>query len=403
MKSLVNFGRNEDMFWKNFGYSYAGILYLGFLNWLKDKLIESNISEVFFFARDGWIMEKTFDIIFPNSSSNVHTHYLYSSRRMFNIASLEILTNDDINFFLSGSTILTVKEYLNRIGVTFDKARDVVKAFGLSGDEFVDSELKKEQIKEIFFDLEESILENAKLERENLIKYLKLNYVFDFNNIALVDIGWFGSMQYSLNKILRSYNSNTQLKGLYLGTFMSETTRDLNMEAFLFNKQKPIEYFELVYKCVEVFELLFSSSEPSVLSVEVDNSNVLMKFDVNDNNIDKITILNDIHNSALNFIKDNRLFYSGSNAKIANYYKDRIYETFHRLLFEPTFEEVVKIGNINHAEGFGQGTKLRPIVIMKPIEEYYSDLTKVVNDYKNSFWRTGFTKYLYYEQRNRKR
>ena len=173
MKSLVNFGRNEDMFWKNFGYSYAGILYLGFLNWLKDKLIESNISEVFFLARDGWIMKKTFDIMFPNSSSNVHTHYLYSSRRMFNIASLEILTNDDINFFLSGSTILTVKEYLNRIGVTFDKARDVVKAFGLSGDEFVDSELKKEQIKEIFFDLEESILENAKLERENLIKYLK--------------------------------------------------------------------------------------------------------------------------------------------------------------------------------------------------------------------------------------
>ena len=84
-------------------------------------------------------------------------------------------------------------------------------------------------------------------------------------------------MQYSLNKILRSYNSNTQLKGLYLGTFMSETTRDLNMEAFLFNKQKPIEYFELVYKCVEVFELLFSSSEPSVLSVEVDNTNIIVR------------------------------------------------------------------------------------------------------------------------------
>ncbi len=60
------------------GYKYGGPAIWGYMNWLKEKLSEQKITDVLFVARDGYTLQKVFNL--SDTTKQYHTAYIYASR-----------------------------------------------------------------------------------------------------------------------------------------------------------------------------------------------------------------------------------------------------------------------------------------------------------------------------------
>ena len=62
-----------------FGNRYLGPFLTAFACWLEDNVQADKISRLFFLSRDGYMMKKAYEGIFPYS--NVECRYVYFSRK----------------------------------------------------------------------------------------------------------------------------------------------------------------------------------------------------------------------------------------------------------------------------------------------------------------------------------
>ncbi len=77
--------KNKD-YWNKIGVKLAGPIILSYSTWLIKQLRKDNIKDVYFVARDGYLIEKTFEMLAPGE---FRTHYLYAPRRVSNICNLD--------------------------------------------------------------------------------------------------------------------------------------------------------------------------------------------------------------------------------------------------------------------------------------------------------------------------
>eukprot|EP00833_Pecoramyces_ruminatium_P011666 jgi/Orpsp1_1/1185698/evm.model.c7180000094875.1 len=86
----IHFEKNYNNYWYEFGYKYGGPVILGYMQWLDEYLKKDKILKALFVARDGYTLEKVFNII---KTSDTSTYYLYLPRKIAN------------NFFNKNKTI----------------------------------------------------------------------------------------------------------------------------------------------------------------------------------------------------------------------------------------------------------------------------------------------------------
>lgn len=86
---LLALPRYPENYWQDFGYLYAGPVIFGYMQWLQEQLRKDNINEVMFLARDGYTLEKVFNLI---KTTKFKTHYFYAPRNL-NLAFLNYRPN----------------------------------------------------------------------------------------------------------------------------------------------------------------------------------------------------------------------------------------------------------------------------------------------------------------------
>ena len=65
-------------YWDMFGYNLAGPICLSYVNWIFQKVSQTNIQDIIFIARDGFLLEKIFKLY----NTNIKTHYIYAPRSL---------------------------------------------------------------------------------------------------------------------------------------------------------------------------------------------------------------------------------------------------------------------------------------------------------------------------------
>ena len=78
--AVFNHQNREISYWQRFGYEYGGPVCYWYLNWIKNSLKTKRNNDFIFVARDGYTLEKIFNILCPNKNK---THYIYASRQLF--------------------------------------------------------------------------------------------------------------------------------------------------------------------------------------------------------------------------------------------------------------------------------------------------------------------------------
>ncbi len=68
------------------GYGFVGFVLYSYANWVISQSVEQGIQQLYFIARDGYILKKIADIILKiNDIKTIETHYLYGSRKAWRV------------------------------------------------------------------------------------------------------------------------------------------------------------------------------------------------------------------------------------------------------------------------------------------------------------------------------
>lgn len=255
-------------YWDGFGVKNVSPIYFGFTKWLYD--LTKNLDNLFFIARDGYIIEKIYNLF--NKDKKVKTNYLYCSRNSFVIPSLYNAETEEfvrtLSLMLNSNLNITLGDFLLKCGVDIKKMdNNLVTAFGF---ESLNDKITYDNIyfvKKMLLKLENNIRNSLKDRYELAVKYLIQEGVDKYDIINIMDIGWAGSIQKSIQRLL-----NKNVIGYYFGTINENQKNGFStMFGYYFDLGYENQNQEEILDNVMMYELIFSAPHGSVVGYEENN------------------------------------------------------------------------------------------------------------------------------------
>jgi predicted HAD superfamily hydrolase len=432
----------EKSFWYLFGYEAIGILYYGFVRWLKQQAAADGVKRLYFLARDGHVMKRVYDMISEEQTEEaIPSAYLYASRRAFNFPAITELTDEALDFLISYSRNLSVAQYLERVGLNASDYRGAIAEQGFAGaDVIVASGEDKERIRRLYKQIEPAILAAAALERTKLTRYLQQEDFLTAGKRGIVDIGWHGTMQQSLEQIVARLEADSggsdgglvgreavepdrrldigldgraavgpaddgkavdgkvdggtgnELYGYYVGTFRKAekiAQSGTELAGYLCDLGMPSEREGSILRCVELFEFLFTAPHGSVIGFTEQAGRMEPVLDRNDNDEEKLAAARLLQEGALDFVRDFHAI-----AKLLPFpltiSPAAAIQPLSRVLSHPTRLEAEKLGDITHAQGFGDVYVAETLAKPPSAVRSLGDLKKLQLRFRRSLWKPGF-------------
>lgn len=378
-----NGGMKDYKRFQQFGYSKFGPFLYAYTKWLYDEIKKKNIKKVYFLARDGYMMKKSFDLFCARNNDSVESFYFYCSRRSLRNALIKDATNYEESLkyytFRKVSTVEDILEYYDFNNAT---RKEIALQHNIDLKRNVKFEdLKTDnEIKKIFEQHKEDILNNSKRQYKLVVNYLEQNFLD--GSVALVDIGWHGSMQYYLEQICYKANIKAYFTGYYIGnTSFSDVKGD--MSGFLFDDDNPAHRAESM--CFfGVLEKLFQSREGSTIGYRTKDGKVmpiLDKYEYSDN-IQIASVIRELQRAALKFVK-NQLREAGNTFNRDKYIKPLLH--FGKY---PSLTDTDMFSFFYNVDG-------HKIFFTSQKELFQYSLSELLNAFRFSPWKTGFMKSLF--------
>lgn len=257
------------------GYNLAGPLLTAFAEWLRVSAEKSNIKDLFFLAREGKIIKDVYDHWCKGTSNSATSHYLILSRRAVNVPNVSTL--DDI-LSIAKSTFFanTLEMFLReRYGLVLsdEKLIDIYTKGYWSKGRLVEIQNDNiSEIKELLNYLMPDILSEADIEKKGLISYLTREGFISASHKAVVDVGYSGTIQKALSKILsdrvdgfyiatsEKANNNLSYDSIAQGCFINDSVSLQNKESLLLQQSFELEKM-LSSNDTQIIKYLFSSDD----------------------------------------------------------------------------------------------------------------------------------------------
>ncbi|MFN7093802.1 MAG: rhamnan synthesis F family protein [Burkholderiales bacterium] len=180
---------------QDFGYLFIGPVVLSFMHWLINALQKDAINNVLFLAREGCLLSRVYQLMLAKYKQKLaQPYYFLTSRRAASVASIG--TSADIDEIVKRSYEGELAGLLNnRFGLNLEP--------GLMPQQVnLPKDFPKIQPKVANY--YEPILQQAQIEREAYLHYIRQIGLDTSQKTAVVDLGYSGSIQYYLAKMLGS-------------------------------------------------------------------------------------------------------------------------------------------------------------------------------------------------------
>ncbi len=257
----------------NIGYSLVGPLLVGFAAWLAHQAHQENMASLYFLAREGRLIQDIYECWSLGLDQAPAAEYLVLSRRAAGVAAIDSF-EDILEIARTTYFSNTIENFLHtRYGLKLDDSHwaELEAHTGWSRKDpiSVHQRALNPSLIELLEALQGEIFARAQKEREGLLRYLDAKGLFRPGSKAVVDIGYGGSIQRYLNRLLsqpvHGYYLMTdehtrwirQMPGVILrGCYCENVTRTPNAPA--------------IYRWSFEVEKLLSGTEPQVEWYEVD-------------------------------------------------------------------------------------------------------------------------------------
>lgn len=227
----IDLGKND---YYRFGYESFGLLLYGFNKWMVEDMRRRNITDVFFFSRDGHVIKRAFDIQYKNTE--LKGHYFYVSRRSLRVPQIWLSPEYEqvINVFPLAK-LLTVETFIKNLGLDPEDYKDRMKVYNLTKETMLKKvELPDNAVMKSFYEsIKEDVIVHSKEECTTFLDYMKQNGLK--GEIAVVDIGWHGSLQYFIQQIADELKLDLTMHGYYIG-LATEAKRQIDIQGYVVDK-----------------------------------------------------------------------------------------------------------------------------------------------------------------------
>lgn len=247
-------------------YVIAPTIY-SFVMWVLEDAIQRKKERLYFLSRDGYVMYHIAQIICEEKRLPIECKYLYCSRYALRGAQFSMLAEKSLDYICLGGMNVTFEKLMDRAGLN---EYEIEKATGIlgyqkrrnTGMSYNEVKSMKNVLKDCSYFMER-VYEHAKENYPFVTGYLRQEGLLDNIPFAIVDSGWTGSMQKSLQCLLNSMGKDIALEGYYFG--MYEYPSDMkkeNYHCYYFGPEKFLR--RKVYFSNNLFECIYSSPEGMV-------------------------------------------------------------------------------------------------------------------------------------------
>lgn len=234
----------------------------GFVKWLLQEAMKTGKRRLYFLARDGYFMYHAAKIYVEKLSLPVECRYVSCSRYALRLPSFHLDLDEAMEYICRGGIGVSLKRILGRAGLEEqeqNKVLDEIKERGREKKEIPYCDLKK--VKEKLRNSRcfmEALNWRSKEAMPTATGYLAQAGFLDGVPDALVDSGWTGSVQKSLQGLLRYMGRAEPLEGYYWGLY--ELPPGVSREEYFCYYFSPEgQLREKVYFNNNLFEAVFSA------------------------------------------------------------------------------------------------------------------------------------------------
>lgn len=282
-----------------YGYKCGGILMLGFCEFIHEQAERLGAEKVLFFARDGYIMKKIYEQLYPQAE----TAYVYWSRAAAAKLCAQIYPQDYFRRFLDQKTGRNIP------------LCEIIDSMGLSGMELpfpMDTPLTEQNLPEIRSALSkrlDEIGERYAAMYAQADSYLR-GILGDCRNVVTVDCGWAGSGSILFEEFIhRKMGLDIRITGLLCGSnsynqldsdFSETYFKTGKLRSYCFSAAHNREFYEQHFPAKKhniYFELLCGAPEPSCRGFDANGP----VFDAESENA---AFIREIHAGELDFVSD---------------------------------------------------------------------------------------------------
>lgn len=363
-----------------FGWNYFGPFLLGFTKWLNCKFEDDKIEKVFFFSRDGYMMEKAFKLLY---SGNYEIEYVYFSRKSIRQALLyKCDTFLESLKYMSIEKFVSLGKILEYYGFSKEEREKLARENNwnlLSEFEFVTLR-DNSFVEDLFYKLKNLIKDKSENQRLLLLKYLE-QIAFQ-GTCAIVDIGWHGSMQYYLEEFCELNNVDVNLHGYYVG-ILPNVPLTGTTNGYVYSSDKP-QLRKSMLCFFGVLEKLFQSMEGSTYGYKQENNMIVPvcnEYEFSGKN-EFVNCINEWQNAAIDFINETKEIFIEE--------EDYIKLAYPLIRFgkRPSLKEVKLFSFFYNTDGIKEY-----YISQKGLFKYKPK--ELIRALSNSVWKTGFMKSVF--------
>jgi hypothetical protein len=191
--------------------------------WLIREAKERRVTRLYFVARDGYLVKRIVDALIRVLGLQLETRYLYGSRQAWHIPAITELSDESVSWLFERTRTLNLRIVLGRLQMIPEQITGILDGLGWPQHTW-DEPLGEEalgRVKTKLLSSRDFCGEVKKLvagKRDMALCYLEQEGLFDAVPFAIVDLGWHGRLQQSLERLL-SVRRPTPTLGLYFGLY----------------------------------------------------------------------------------------------------------------------------------------------------------------------------------------
>ncbi|MCI5208515.1 MAG: hypothetical protein D3910_06925 [Candidatus Electrothrix sp. ATG2] len=194
----------------------------------------------------------------------IRTHYLLASRKATFLASLRPLAEEDFSRLLAYYRDISPRDFLLSLNFEESLARSLCGEIGIDYEARVANLVESAEFSSLLAaDSFRQIYEERRMEqRRNFLTYLdSLGIAYEQHGLAIVDVGWKGSIQENVYNILEG---RVDMQGFYAGFLIAAEPEEKNRkQGILFDNTRPLPHFNVYNNNRSLFEMMLGASHGS--------------------------------------------------------------------------------------------------------------------------------------------
>lgn len=256
------------------------------------------IEHLYFFSRDGYTVMKAAEEICRKADISLEMSYFYCSRYSFRMAAYRFKDASAYDKLFGESYRMTAKTVLMRAGFEPDERMTVYEELGM---ELSDEEklMNRNEFRDFCSRLKASPgFQRMLSEKSDKAYCLTADYIRQcgmdkYSSIGVVDLGWTGSMQLTLKRLLDSLDIKCRIMGFYLGMLEEpEESRDNLYEPWLFEGSK--DCFTKAWFSQNILECICTAPHGMTVGYAKNESGIFPVFSENENDPELVGKISDI-------------------------------------------------------------------------------------------------------------